>query len=67
MSYETERMDALKYELSRARALQFELKRFNDNIEVFKKLIEVIDRQNELKAIELGIQKTNENNRYKHR
>ena len=32
MSYETERMDALKYELSRARALQFELKRFNDNI-----------------------------------
>ncbi len=67
MSYATERMDALKYELSRARALQFELKRFNDNIEVFKKLIEVIDRQNELKAIELGIQNTNENNIYKHR
>ena len=37
MSYETERMDALKYELSR------------------------------VKAIELGIQNTNENNRYKHR
>lgn len=55
MSYETEKMDALRIELRQFRGLKEQLEILNENIEVFERIASALERQNELKTIELGI------------
>lgn len=55
MSYTNEVMENLAIALRNTDGLKMELKRFNKNIESIDRLSAAIERQNELKEIELGI------------
>lgn len=61
MSYDGEKMDSLRIELRKFRGLKEEIEKLNDNMQILNRLVEAIEKQNELKEQELGIQykKTN--------
>ena len=55
MSYTDEVMIGLRNALRDTKGLKEEIRALNSNIEVFERLASAIERQNELKEIELNI------------
>lgn len=54
MSYDAEKMDALRIQLREFRGLVKAVEEFNKNVYVFERLASAIEKQNELKEQELG-------------
>ena len=57
MSYTADAMNNLARALRDTEGLKYSIKKFNNNIEVLERLAKAIERQNELKEIELGLEK----------
>lgn len=61
MSYEADQMKSLSYALRDADGLKNALKNFNSNIGVLERLAIAIEKQNELKELELQLLQQKDN------